>query len=180
MYACAYGAVLVRRSFAVVLQNTPKHEANQNEHPCFRKPSLSSPLQIALHNPTPPCRSWGIWRDPEDVPAYCIDGNVYAPTWQYGNLKEDVCADTYDTSCQEQWCTEDTATVSSMSATNQTLSGEGTTIVAGAALLLCGAGLWGKRRMKTRPPAVGGTSDRIDEVETPAKNSEVELGANIV
>ena len=93
MYACAYGAVLVRRSFAVVLQNTPKQEANQNEHPCFRKPPLLSPLQIALHNPTPTCRSWGIWRDPEDVPAYCIDGNIYAPTWQYGDLKE-TCAQT--------------------------------------------------------------------------------------
>ena len=51
-----------------------------------------------------------------------------------------------------------------------------------------GAGaLWGKRRLRNwksllPPPAVGSKSDGIDvfKVETPAKDSEAEMGTNIV
>ena len=102
---------------------------------------------------------WAQWRSVQDVPAYCIDGHVYSPTWGFTGLADYACNDQIDTSCTN-WggCNQATASAAGTEIVRKTLSGEGQTIVgAGAALLLVGAAFIGKKRIakKKRPDGEG-------------------------
>ena len=90
---------------------------------------------------------WGIWRDEVgvEVPAYCIAGNVYSPTWNYPTLAQDACDDTYDTSCAAQWCPISNQAVAK-TALGSSINGKGEIVAAAGALVLVGAGAFLRKK----------------------------------
>ena len=104
---------------------------------------------------------WSQWRTVENVPAYCIDGHVFSPTWNFGELADKACNDPYDTSCSG-WggcANQASARVAGTETVTKTLSGEGQTVVGAGALLLVGAAFLSKKRMtkkRSLPDEQGG------------------------
>jgi len=105
----------------------------------------------------------GIWRDfATPVPAYCIDGSILASYWTESNLAELACKDQFDDSCQDEACIRLGGAWGDVEKREPEYegAGEGGAIVGGLAIVLIGAGILIRRRMRKQatPPLLQVTS----------------------
>jgi len=83
-----------------------------------------------------------IWHKSLDVSTYCIDGNVYSPTWFFENLAGYACNDPNDRSCMNWGGCSQANAMAPLHATHKSLNGAGQTLTGGGTVFRswCGVG----------------------------------------